>query len=132
MGLARRTASALIERLQAELPPDDQEALGLTKPSEFLDLVSTLKGLKNTLNRTPLLIFDQFDDYPTRHREQFVVHNTRLQTNKLIKKNHFWRDIKTVISEKTIAVLIVVRKDMAVFLPSIDLVPTLRGMVYTY
>jgi hypothetical protein len=85
--------------------------------------VSTLEHVKAKLGRTPLIIFDQFDDYQTRHRAQFLAGRRRtwLSTNRLITANAFWGDIKEAIDNHTVHCLFATRADTADALESIRL-----------
>ena len=75
------------------------------------------------LRRTPLLVFDQFDDYQTRHLSQFRPgrRQTWLSVDKVIEVNSFWRDIKKLIDDEDVHCLFIMRADNAVGLESIRL-----------
>ncbi len=115
---------ALTHALWETLSEEDRRAPGLTASPKPEDLVLILDQLKARLGRTPLLIFDQFDDYQTRHRAQFLGgrRRTRLPANKLIEANAFWRDVKQVIDNHTVHCLSPTRTDAADGLESIRFV----------
>ncbi len=109
--------SALTEAFWQALSEADQQAL---KPKTD-DLFATLKRCRPSLRRTLLLIFDQFDDYQTRHRDRFLSSRQRtwLGAEKLVAANAFWREIKTLLDEDAIHCLFVTRLDAADGLKSV-------------
>ncbi len=64
--------SALTEVFWQALSEPEQQALNLKTIDNPDHLFATLKRCRSSLRRTPLLIFDQFDDYQTRHRDRFL------------------------------------------------------------
>ena len=115
---------ALASALWQALSQEDRDAIGLTGPPEPKDLLATIRRSKVKLGREPLLIFDQFDDYQTRHRSRFLPGRRRtwLPANKLIKVNSFWRDIANLVGEEGVHCLFVTRTDTADGLESIRFV----------
>ncbi|HEX9868929.1 MAG TPA: hypothetical protein VGC99_10105, partial [Candidatus Tectomicrobia bacterium] len=107
--------TALVLALWEAFSNEDRQTLGLTERPKPEHLVSMLEHVKARLGRTPLLIFDQFDDYQTRHRSQFLAGRRRtwLPANRLITANSFWRDIKEVIDNHTVHCLFATRADAA-------------------
>ncbi|NUO78671.1 hypothetical protein HUU05_01220 [candidate division KSB1 bacterium] len=68
--------SALTEVLGQVLSELNRQTPNLnTLDNEYL--FATLKRCRPSLRRTPLLIFDQFDDYQTRHRDRFLSSRQR-------------------------------------------------------
>jgi uncharacterized protein YjbI with pentapeptide repeats len=115
---------ALTSALWEALSEKDREALGLTGPLGPDDLFPTLRRCNVGCGREPLLVFDQFDDYQTRHRSQFLPSRRRtwLPTDKLIEMNPFWRDIKQLVEEGAVHCLFVTRTDAADGLESVHFV----------
>jgi Novel STAND NTPase 1 len=115
---------ALTQELGETLSEEERRALGLTAPPEPEDLVSILEQFRAKLGRTPLLIFDQFDDYQTRHRAHFLTGRRRtwLPASRLIEANAFWRDIKQVIDNHAVHCLCATRTDAADGLGSVRFV----------
>jgi hypothetical protein len=113
--VARDTPSNFRSTVSEQLTP------GLAELLKLEDLTMILERFKAKLRRTPLIIFDQFDDYQTRHLSQFLPDNqhTWLSATELIKLNSFWRDIKNLIDKKAIHCLFVTRTDTADGLESI-------------
>jgi hypothetical protein len=103
------------------LSNEDRQTLGLTELPKPKHLVLMLEQVKAKLGRTPLLIFDQFDDYQTRHRAQFLAGRRRtwLPANRLITANAFWRDMKEAIDNQTVHCLFATRADTSDGLESI-------------
>jgi hypothetical protein len=93
----------------------------VTAPPEPDNLVSILEQFRAKLGRTPLLIFDQFDDYQTRHRPQFLRGRRRtwLPAKKLIEENAFWHGVKQVIDNHAVHCLFATRSDAADGLESV-------------
>jgi hypothetical protein len=115
---------ALIQELGETFSEEERRALGLTAPPEPEDLVSILEQFRAKLGRTPLLIFDQFDDYQTRHRSQFLAGRRRtwLSASRLIEANAFWLDIKQLIDNHAVHCLFATRTDAADGLESVRFV----------
>jgi hypothetical protein len=80
-----------------------------------------LARLQPELGRTPLLIFDQFDDYQARHRDRFLVEETHtvLPTEQLLKDNPFWSGINELLTDRRVRCLFVTRADTASGLESV-------------
>ena len=76
------------------------------------------------LGRTPLLIFDQFDDYQTRHRTRFLPGRRRtwISTDRLVEVNSFWDDVKKLIDSQVGRCLFATRTDTADGLESVRFV----------
>jgi hypothetical protein len=113
--------NALVRALWAALSDEDRHTVEFTELPKPEHLVSTLQQVQAKLGSTPLLIFDQFDDYQTRHCSQFLAGRRRtwLPTSRLITMNSFWRGIKEVIDNHTVHCLFATRTDTADGLESI-------------
>jgi hypothetical protein len=113
--------SALILARWEALSNEDRRTLECAEPPKPEHLVSMLEHIKAKLGRTPLLIFDQFDDYQTRHRSKFLAGRRRtwLPANRLVTANVFWRDIKEGIDNHIVYCLFATRTDTADGLESI-------------
>jgi len=124
--------TALVLALWEALSNADRQTLGLTELPKPEHLVSLLEQVKAKLGRTALLIFDQFDDYQTRHRAQFLAGRRRtwLPANRLITANVFWRDMKEAIDNQTVHCLFATRADTADGVESIHLTAP-RCIVWT-
>jgi uncharacterized protein YjbI with pentapeptide repeats len=116
---------ALASALWEALSERDRDALGLTGPPGPDDLLATLRRFKEKCGREPLLIFDQFDDYQTRHQPRFLPGRRRtwLPADRLVETNSFWRDVKELVEEAGVHCLFVTRTDTADGLESIRFVP---------
>jgi hypothetical protein len=103
------------------LSEDECRTLGLTEFPAADQLALILGQFKRKLGRTPLLIFDQFDDYQTRHRTQFLPGRRRtwIPAAKLLETNAFWRDIKNLMDIQAVHCLFATRRDSADGLESI-------------
>ena len=117
--------AALAGAFWETLSEKDQNSIGLTEPPKSEDLVEIIRLSKVKLGREPLLIFDQFDDYQTRHISRFLHsrRHTWLPVNKLIKANSFWHDISNLVVDESVHCLFVTRTDTADGLESIRFVP---------
>lgn len=116
--------SALTEAFWQSLSEMEQQTLNLKPFDNHADIFAMLKQRRSSLRRTPLLIFDQFDDYQTRHRDRFLSSHQRtwLGVEKLVAANAFWREIKTLLDDGAIHCLFVTRLDAADGLKSVRFV----------
>ncbi|MGH8070186.1 MAG: hypothetical protein ACRERE_34055 [Candidatus Entotheonellia bacterium] len=116
--------TALLHALWEALSEEDRGTLGLTAPPEPAHLGVLLDHGRAKLGRTPLLIFDQFDDYQTRHRTRFLSGRRRtwLSTDRLIEANAFWGDVKKLIDDQAVHCLFATRTDTADGLESVRFV----------
>ena len=80
-----------------------------------------LTKLRNEQRRITLLLFDQFDDYQSRHRTRFVSlpDQTLLSSEELVASNSFWALMKSLIAEGIIHIVFVTRSDTASGLESV-------------
>ncbi|MFO1360046.1 hypothetical protein [Plasticicumulans sp.] len=106
--------SATREALLECLPEDHREPFRNLNRSDVNGLESALRDLKASIRRTPLLVFDQFDDYQTAFREQFLPPGKPVWITPaaLCKRNAFWRVIAGLLKSGTIHVLFVTRNDI--------------------
>ncbi len=102
----------------SELEPDQRPIETRPEPDE---ISRVLQQLGTDLGRTPLLIFDQFDDYQARHRERFIVteRQTVLSTDELLQANSFWKEINDLLQDRKVRCLFVTRADTAAGLESV-------------
>jgi hypothetical protein len=71
-----------------------------------------ITGLTEITGRIPILIFDQFDDYQTRHQDLFLSpQRTFLSADQLVEHNDFWRNIQTLVALDRIHCLFATRID---------------------
>jgi hypothetical protein len=116
--------TALSYALWEALSEEDRGTLGLTTLPQPENLVVILDQCREKLGRIPLLIFDQFDDYQTRHRTRFLSPRRRtwISADGLTEANAFWRDVKKLIDDKVVHCLFATRSDTADGLESIRFV----------
>jgi hypothetical protein len=116
--------TALIHALWEALSEEDHETVGLTALPEPENLVVILEQCRAKLGRISLLIFDQFDDYQTRHRIRFIPgrRRTLISADRLIEANAFWADMKKLIDDRVVHCLFVTRSDTAYGLESVRFV----------
>jgi hypothetical protein len=86
-----------------------------------VSLVRVIEELQNKVDKTFLIIFDQFDDYQTRHRQRFLLENTHVWPSvaSLMTTNAFWRDIDQLLRVGCIQCMFVTRDDSADGLESV-------------
>lgn len=80
-------------------------------------------------DRTPLIIFDQFDDYQARNRERFLPNKMWLDPAILRQTNPFWEMVARVLEQDKLHCLFVTRSDTAAGLKSVEFlgsIPVLR------
>lgn len=114
-------ATGLADAVWAALDDEARQKLKLTKRPEVTSLVEVIGRLESDLSRTPLLIFDQFDDYQATHRERFLVEDSQtiLPTSQLVKENPFWSGINNLLRDRCVRCLFVTRADTASGLESV-------------
>lgn len=103
------------------LDENGRKVLRLQQPPAPQDVLDVLGEIKTAMRQTPLCLFDQFDDYQTRHRDEFLPNGRHvwLSTQALSMRNEFWRQIGALISEEKLHCLFVTRDDTADGLESI-------------
>ena len=109
----RGPAGALADALWHDLEESERAALKMSAPPEPPQLFEVLKSARQTLGRTPLLVFDQFDDYQARHRERFLKRKSWLSAKALTDQNAFWRQIANLLLPDIVHCLFVTRADTA-------------------
>jgi hypothetical protein len=70
--------------------------------------------------RTPLIIFDQFDDYQARNLERFLANRTWLDPATLRRENPFWSMVARLLEKDKLRCLFVTRSDTAAGLTSVQ------------
>ena len=89
------------------------------KANELDDLETALQLLGEVTGRTPLIVFDQIDDYQQNHRDTFVTaQRSTLNSRQLVADNRFWGIIATALKKGEAHVLLATRSDMAGWLDS--------------
>ena len=116
--------TALRDAFWAALSADDCQALGLVELPQPEAVVKLFEQVRTHLGSTPLVIFDQFDDYQIRHRAEFLPGRRRtwVPVAQLIEANAFWRDIAALVQQRIIHCLFVTRNDTAGGLESVRFV----------
>jgi hypothetical protein len=111
----------LADELWARLDTDQHEKLKLASPPEPDALAQALGAMRGTLGLTPLVVFDQFDDYQARHRGKFLPGKSRswLTARRLKETNAFWRAVAVLCEQQSVHALIVTRSDTAADLESV-------------
>ena len=76
------------------------------------------------IGRTPLLIFDQFDDYQTEFSDKFWEKGGRKarEVDAIVQDNRFWARINTLVREGKIKCLFVTRNDRMAGLDAVEFV----------
>ena len=112
---------ALTDAMWEALDDDGRHTLGSDEFQNADDLKIHFSRFKAKLGRSPLVIFDQFDDYQSRHRRHFFPGNRRtwLPAKQLIERNTFWRDVVDLLEQGHISCLFVTRNDTANGLESV-------------
>jgi hypothetical protein len=113
--------TGLLDAVWSVLDEDARKKLELDTRPEPGQLDELLSRLQSELGRTPLLIFDQFDDYQARHRDRFLVEATHtvLPTEQLLAENPFWSSIASLVTDRRVRCLFVTRADTAAGLESV-------------
>lgn len=101
-------------KLDALLGEEARKELGLENgPFDSKRVVEILRFLKNHRGLVPVLLFDQFDDYQTRHRERFFIGQRRkVATHRQIEsRNELWKEIGDGVRANDLRCLFVTRDD---------------------
>jgi len=122
-GPTRRLTEAL--RASRALSEDERAKLQLAPGAPLADVLAAVELIATEFGRTPLLIFDQFDDYQTRHRTKFRNQKTGTwkTTAQITAHNPFWKGIATLIRAERAHALIVTPSDAAAGLFAVQFVP---------
>ena len=112
---------ALVLALAQVLDTTLRQRLRLNGLPSYEQALEALEYLGQETGRTPVLLFDQFDDYHTRHRALFVRGRSKrvLTPEKLIAQNSFWADIARLLNAGRIRCLFAVREDAPLALDSV-------------
>jgi hypothetical protein len=107
--------AALADRFWRCLDPEDRATLGAQRPPAPGNLPALLAAAYPILGRTPLLIFDQVDDYQLRHRHRLLPEATRtwLPAAELVAANAFWATLAKMVTARHVHLLLVIRSDNA-------------------
>ncbi len=109
---------ACISALWHELDHVQRTTVGLTTVDDLRKHLWTattpglLARIQNELGITPILIFDQFDDYQNSHRDRFLKDGKRLDVAGLTDSNTFWAGIYAELRRGVVRCLFSTRSDM--------------------
>jgi hypothetical protein len=105
---------SLAAELQRTLSDSDRAALGLDRPVTRDDVFPLLAAFRGKVGRTPLVIFDQFDDYQATHRGKFLTEKgVWLSPESLADRNGFWKSMSGCLGHGGLHVLLVTWADTA-------------------
>ena len=111
-----RLFSLLWGELRLSLSDSNGKIPPLPLPSSLEELFPFLAHAAAQLDRRPLLIFDQFDDYQSIYRQRFREgdqKSTWISHEILTKINHFWMEVARLVNNGAIHCLFVSRTDNA-------------------
>ena len=110
----RGPREGLCRALNEKLDDVTRKKLGLNGPVDVSQVTNVLGRMRKKLARTPVLVFDQFDDYQIRHRESFLRGDERkvVTASTLREENTFWNDVAELFGEGKALCLFVTRTDM--------------------
>jgi hypothetical protein len=69
---------AISDMFWRHLDPHQRETLGILEPPKPEEVGEPLRRCYQFLGKTPMVIFDQFDDFQARHRDRFLSAETGL------------------------------------------------------
>jgi hypothetical protein len=92
-----------------------------SKPKAYSDVFS---DYEKRMQRRPLLLLDQFDDYQARHRERFLPTDagTWLSGEEIARNNAFWRVLGECLRNDAVSIVVTCRADAAAGLDSMRFV----------
>lgn len=111
-----RLPTLLAGEVWRSLSESDREILALKCPSPPAELFPLLVRAGLRLARTPLLIFDQLDDYQATHRHRFregPQAGAWITQETLTGSNRFWQEVARLLSNGAIHCLFISRTDNA-------------------
>jgi len=112
---------ALAQALEQALDEPLRKLLAVEGPVSSGEAVAIVGRLRSKATRTPVLLFDQLDDYQTRHREKFLTdpERTLLSAEALTVANPFWREMADLLKSGGVRCLFTTRSDAKIGLESI-------------
>lgn len=112
---------ALAQALEAALDEPLRKLLGVKGPVVPGDALAVVGRLRSKATRTPILLFDQVDDYQTRHRDKFLSGPERilLSAEALVAENPFWREMAGLLRNGGVRCLFTTRSDAKIGLESV-------------
>lgn len=112
---------ALAQALEAALDEPLRKLLEIEGPIPPGDALAVVGRLRSKATRTPILLFDQVDDYQTRHRDKFLSgpERTLLSAEALIAANSFWREVADLLKSGGVRCLFTTRSDAKIGLESV-------------
>jgi hypothetical protein len=108
---ALMTSGAIGSDAKAQLTDGQPKSAG-RHLSTLADLEQELVRLGEEEMRTPLIIFDQFDDYQARNRERFLLNKVWLDPATL-RQSPFWDMVARLLEQDKLRCLFVTRSDTA-------------------
>lgn len=114
-GPLQALTDALQVAVERGLGSEARRKLALPGAVTVENVFATLSQLRPECGRRPALLFDQMDDYLNRHGEKFVdpADRTVLTAGRLARENAFWREIRHLLSARTIHCVFAIRSDAA-------------------
>ncbi len=112
---------ALAQALEAAIDEPLRKLLGVEGPVSPGDALAVVGRLRSKATRTPTLLFDQVDDYQTRHRDKFLSGSERtlLSAEALATANPFWREVADLLKSGVVRCLFTTRSDAKIGLESV-------------
>jgi hypothetical protein len=111
---------ALVDSLTRLLSADGLDIGRQYLPLASQNVFTVLRSIRAKHGKRPILIFDQLDDYVTRHKHRFLSAHDRtvISTDHLIEQNAFWRDVRDFIVNDGAHCLLAMRSDATYALES--------------
>jgi hypothetical protein len=108
--------------------PDGQLRFGLRNLTTLSDVERALALLNDHTTQTPLIIFDQFDDYQARNRQRFLRNKIWLDPATLRQTNAFWDMVARLVEQEKLRCLFVTRSDTAAGLSSVQFLGSVQAL----
>ncbi len=115
-GLHQAVADSLCRLEQRDL-----DSLKATAPVGNFDAWSWIRELPARTPKRLLLIFDQFDDYLSAHRERFYE-GTTLRRASEIATDGDWREVQSLLRDEEIHLIVIARSDVGAALSALQFV----------
>lgn len=91
----------------------ERATLGFEKPFPRESFELSMNQIREKLGRTPLLIFDQLDDYQTAYQARFRDSGRWRKCQEILESNDSWNLLSQLLTKEAIHCLFITRTDLA-------------------
>lgn len=103
---------ALVAALRDCIKKHDATASGQPRTSSLTDIEAAVDAITRRLNKTPLIIIDQFDDYQAQYSNRYMLqHKSWITPEQLEAANTFWAAISRLLRSRRVHLLVITRRE---------------------